>query len=104
MRTIKFLDHARQRAQLNRGVLSPHVRANWPICMTCGREVDAVDLKNINRTSVEIWARHHGAEDFYRVEFPFPLDGDPLDDDRNNWALQRAMKDGSFFDPTRPAK
>jgi hypothetical protein len=104
MKTKGFLHQTRKRAKLNKELITPYSKPNWPICITCGREVDSAVLENWNRTSVEIRVTHHGAEDFHRVEFPFPVDGDPQDSDEVNWAIGRAMKDASFFDPTEVKK
>jgi hypothetical protein len=104
MRHKQFLVQTRKRAKLNRELLTPYAKPNWPICLTCGREVDAVEMKDVTATSVEIWARHHGAEDFHKVVFPFRIEGDPLADDRANWAIQSAMRDASFFDPNEVKK
>lgn len=104
-RNQRFIDASRKRAQLNRKLLVPDAtRDNWPVCLTCGQPVDATELKNVNAFSCELWAKHHGAEDWHRVDFPFRIEGDPLEDDRANWAIQRAMKDACFFDPAQPAK
>src|SRR5688572_20406654 len=106
MREVKFIDQVREAAHQNR-IWTPkdplrdlRTSRNWPLCLTCGREVEAVDLKNVNATSMEIWAScsHRGemeppAEDYYRVVFPFRIEGDVLSDERTNTFLNAAMRD-----------
>ena len=106
MRTVRFEEIIRQAAANERRMQDEmwfpegtRTQRSWPVCMTCRQECDAAELKNFCMTSVEIWAKHHGKEDFYKVFFPFRIDGDPVEDDRANWALKRAMHDGVFFDP-----
>lgn len=71
--------------------------ANFPFCESCKKSVDKADLKNVNATSVEIWVHCHGKEDYCRIEFPFRIEGDPLEDERANWAIKRAMADYVAF-------
>jgi hypothetical protein len=106
LKTYHFMDMVRKAAQVNRYIIVPGERTqrNWPLCLTCGREVEASELKNVNATSIEVWARCHGQEDFCRILFPFRIEGDPLEDERANWAIKRAMADFSPFDPTVPSK
>lgn len=106
MRDIKFIEQVQEAAHQNRiwtpqdELMDMRTSRNWPLCLTCGREVDSCELKNANQTSVELWAScsHRGernppAEDYYRVVFPFRIDGDVLDDERANGFLKRAMHD-----------
>lgn len=111
MREKKFIDQVQEAAHENRIWMPPtdggiedlrHLRTsrNWPLCLTCGREVEAVDLKNVNATSFEVWAScsHKGHknppdEDYYRVVFPFRIEGDVMADERANTFLKRAMHD-----------
>lgn len=106
MRSKGFIEQVRQSAHQNRiwtpqdELLDVRTNRNWPLCLTCGREVEAAELKNVNQLGFEIWAScsHRGeknppAEDYYKVTFPFRIDGDPLDDERANIMLQRAMGD-----------
>lgn len=106
MRNKGFIEQVRQAKRVN-DLWLPHdpledmrTSRNWPLCLTCGREVEAVDLKNVNSTGIDIWAScsHRGeknppAEDYYRVTFPFRIDGDVLADERANTFLKRAMHD-----------
>ncbi len=74
----KLIDAVRQKAWDNRnGIFRPRVAgdipANWPVCGTCGQDVDAVELKNRNTEGVELWAKCHGAEDWYTIKFPYSI-------------------------------
>jgi hypothetical protein len=108
MKSRSFADVQAEKAHLRRQgkLLLPggHIAENWPLCMTCGRMVDAAELKDVNAFGCVIYAKHHGAEDYYKVTFPFRIEGDPLTDERANAVIQRAMRDGQFFDPTIPKK
>lgn len=106
MRDKKFLEQARQARIVNGIALPPGMRTSrkWPLCITCGREVEAVELKNWNSKSVELWARCHGAEDYYTVSFPFRIEGDPLEDERANMNVASAMRDFAPFDVNKVPK
>lgn len=105
MREIKFIEQVREAADVNRiwtpdSIEGLRTSRNWPLCLTCGREVEAVDLRNVNSLGVELWAScsHRGEkeppeEDYYKVVFPFRIDGDVLEDERANTFLKRAMHD-----------
>lgn len=76
----KLMEAVRGKAFENRnGLYVPRVegdhRSNWPICQTCMRDVEAVELKNQNSFGVEIWARCHGKEDWYEVKYPYRIEG-----------------------------
>lgn len=76
-------------------------RTNWPVCQTCRRDVEAVELKNRNSKGVELWARCHGKEDWYTIKFPYDIpetdaSGDKVVGDHVRMAM-RAFKP---FDPT----
>lgn len=121
MKQKGFIEQVRQSANANRIWTAPgqRIRRNWPLCLTCGADVDSVELANANQLSVEIVAkcRHISKtasdeeyertkpfEDYYRVVFPFRIEGDPLKDDRANWAVNRAMGDFCAFDPNAVPK
>lgn len=100
MRKKNWLEQVRQKAVTNRRriwVPEQDTNTNWPVCLTCGKEVDAVSLENVSAFSCEILAKCHGKEDFYIVNFPYRIDGDVLEDDRANWAIKRAMSDFCAF-------
>jgi len=108
MKTKQFSDQIRECAKLNRDIILPtgqRTYRTWPLCLTCFKEVDACELKNVNDISCEILAKcSHGTdkvyEDYYKVLFPFRCDGDPLEDERANWAIKRAMHDFCPFNPS----
>lgn len=82
MRQKKLLEQVREKAWDNKnGIIRPRTAGDvntggWPICGTCRREVEAVELKNQNTFGVELWARCHGKEDYYKVVYPYRIDGD----------------------------
>lgn len=106
MRDKGFIEQVRESAHVNR-IWTPdgslegmRTQRNWPLCLTCGREVESVELKNVNQVSCEIWAScsHRGdkdppEEDYYKIRFPFRIDGDPLEDERANIVIKRAIHD-----------
>lgn len=121
MKTHNFIDEVRQSAKANDRVWTPGDRTqrNWPLCLTCGRDVDAAGIRDMNLTSVEVWGqcRHLAKdasdveyerarvfEDFFRVSFPFRLDSLDEMDERVSATIRRAMGDATLFDPTRPPK
>lgn len=79
---------------------------NWPICLTCGRQPHAVNLEDIGKYSVQIRVKcTHKA-------MPGPNDKDfedsmtvsiPIGTERNEH-IAMALKNGRFFDPTKPSK
>lgn len=105
---IKLSDQIRKKAAQNRRedknlikIPGGRTTRNWPLCLTCGREVEAVEIKDVNNHSCQLWARCHGAEDWYTVDFGCRIEGDPFADDDSpaNWAVKRAMNDFTPFDP-----
>ena len=106
MKKYGLVHQIRKSAEQNR-IWTPgrKTQRSWPLCMTCGSEVEATELKNANSHSVELWARCHGAEDYYTIEFPYQLDaGDPMADPRVNDHIKSAMLSFTPFDPTIPKK
>ncbi len=94
-------------AKVNRTLVLPtgeRTQRNWPLCLTCGREVDAAKIENVNNKSCEIRAWCHGKEDYYKVKWDVPVTGtaadDILEDPSVGWAIKRAMQDGVFFETT----
>lgn len=103
MSNRKLVDNIRRTAWENRsGLYVPRVegdvKTNWPQCMTCGRDVEAVEQRDFNRHSVELWARCHGKEDFYKVEFPFDIGGWDEDSQVVKDHVRIAMRT-NFFNP-----
>lgn len=103
----KLIEEISKSAHRERGLWLPEgqrTSRTMPVCMTCGTEVEAVELKNCNAWSVELWARCHGQEDFYTVKFPFRMEGNPLEDERANANIKLAINSFMPFDPTKPEK
>lgn len=102
MKTKKLIQQVQEKAWDRRnGIFRPRTEGdvntgNWPICATCRREVEAVELKNQNSFGVELWARCHGKEDFYKVEYPYRL----VDDDMIQDQIRVAMNAFRPFDPS----
>ncbi len=109
MRERNFADHLQDAARRARneigGIITPkgtRTTRNWPLCNTCLREVDACEIKDVSSKGCVIWARCHGAEDYYRVKWDIPMkdqSADPLEDENVGWAIKRAMTDAGFFVP-----
>ncbi len=105
MKTIDLTEMIRNKAKFERstsGLYLPgeRTRSTWPLCETCLKEVDAVNLENVNNKSCEIRAKHHGAEDAVKVTWGVPVAAvgvDILDDVNVGWAIKRAMHDTLFF-------
>ena len=79
MKDRKLIEEVRKRAFENRnGLYVPRtegdVKQNWPVCQTCRRDVESVELKEQNSFGVVIWARCHGKEDYYKVVYPYRID------------------------------
>ena len=92
----------REKAYVNRnGIFRPRtegdIRAAWPVCQTCKRDVEAVELKNQNSFGVEIWARCHGKEDFYTLKYPYRIEGN---DEEVNDHVKAALRAFNPFEPT----
>lgn len=102
-RDRSLFENVRQTAWTNRnGLFVPRVMGdiptNFPKCLTCGHEVEAVEQRDFNRHSVELWARCHGKEDFYKVEFPFDIGGWDEDSPVVQDHIRMAMRT-TFFNP-----
>jgi hypothetical protein len=104
LKTIDLEPHIRKAAKANRRIFEPHQRTqrNWPLCLTCGKDVDAAELKSVNNRSCEIVAHCHGKEDSIKVTWHVPVASvgqDILEDVNVGWAIRRAMNDFCAFDP-----
>jgi hypothetical protein len=63
--------------------------ANFPTCEMCNYQLlDSVEMVDESRTSITVLGKHHGAEDYFRVEFNRP----PTDDD-----VRRALRSAILF-------
>ena len=115
MKSKKFMTQIRQAAEVNRIILPEGTRTQrtWPLCGTCFREVDSVELVEVTHTSCVVLSKcyHLGPtspvpegmrpyEDYYRVFFPFRINGDPLADGDTGWAIKRCLHDHVPFNPT----
>lgn len=86
----------------------PGARKNraWPICLTCGREPHAVNLEDVGKYNVDVRVKcTHKAnpgpndrefEDVMTVTIPFGAE--------RTEHISMALKNGRFFDPTKPEK
>ncbi len=99
MKIISLAEQLRKAAKVNRElILMPGERTqrSWPLCLTCGREVDAVNLEDVSTKGCEIRAKCHGKEDAYRVTWELSQHDstkDVLDDLNVGFAIKRAMAD-----------
>ena len=105
MKHISLHDHIRKSAKVNRDpkLWTPGTRThrNWPLCLTCGREVDSAELKNVNNKGCDILVHCHGQEDSIHVHWTVGLSdsaANPLEDKNVGWELKRAMADMCAFD------
>lgn len=105
MKEITLEESIRKSAHVNRSLVMPNgqrTQRNWPLCLTCGKEVDAAFIENVNNTSCEVRGVCHGKEDFFRIRWKVPVHGksteDILDDINVGWAIKRAISDACFFD------
>ena len=104
MKVMKLTEAIRKAAHHERQlIMTPGERTwrTWPVCMTCGREVDSCALENMNNKSCEIRAKCHGQEDAIRIEWDLRPDSNEniQEDPHVGWAIRRAMADFRPFDP-----
>lgn len=102
MKEIDLSDVIRKGAQAGR---ENRKNANWPMCMTCLRDVDAANIEAVSNNSCEIRVKCHGAEDSKKVRWdgrlaPNSNADDILSDPHVGWAIKRALVDGVYFEPT----
>lgn len=100
----KLIQQIRQRSYQNRnGLYVPRTagdikNAAWPVCMTCHRDVDSVNVEDIHKNVVVLRAECHGAEAVVKLEFPY---GIIRRDDKEIWPhVQTAINNSTFFDPS----
>ncbi len=94
-------------AATNRGLYIPSrfvkpKERNWPICSTCGHDVDAAEIKNVNSKGCDLWAACHGSQDAVKVEWNVPIRDvsvDSIEDKNIGWCVNRAIRDWRPFDP-----
>ncbi len=64
---------------------------NFPRCALCNHALlDSIEMVDGNRTSVVILGKHHGAEDYFRIDFEKPYTQDDL---------SRALRSTILFRP-----
>ena len=105
MKTLDLEPVIRKAAKANRRIFEPGKRTSrtWPMCMACGKDVDAAKLEAVSSKSCEIRAWCHGQEDSLKVTWHIPVNSvgyDVLEDPNVGWAIRRAMSDYCAFDPT----
>jgi hypothetical protein len=100
----KLIPQVRQRARENRnGIYVPRhegdiKRASWPVCMTCHRDVDSVNVEDIHTNVVVVRATCHGQEAVVKMEFPY---GIIRRHDKDTWPhVMTAINNSTFFDPS----
>lgn len=100
----KLIQQIRMRSHENRnGIYVPRVegdrkRASWPVCMTCHRDVDSVNVEDISKNIVTIRATCHGQEAVVKMEFPY---GIIRRKDKDIWPhVMTAINNSVFFDPS----
>ncbi len=99
----KLIQQVRQRAfEQHNGLYVPRVegdkKTNWPVCMTCHRDVDSVNVEDIGNHTVTIRAKCHDKEAVIKLEFPFRIT--QRRDDETWFHVQTAINNASFFDPS----
>ncbi len=103
MKTYKFFDIIRKAKLAKQFLISPTAQ-NWPLCLTCGREVWSANLEHESDNSCEIRVHCHGQEDSAKILFPFKLNGSVEAEGQKNWAIKRVLKDFTAFDPSHQEK
>lgn len=99
----KLIEAVRKRAfEQHNGLYTPRVegdkKTNWPVCMTCHRDVDSVNVEDVSHQRVDVRAGCHGEECTIRLEFPFQI---TQRDDEGTWHhVQTAINNAVFFDPS----
>lgn len=96
-------DMIRPRAhEQHNGIYVPRVegdkKTNWPVCMTCHRDIDSVNVEHVSNNYVDIRAKCHGQECVIRCEFPYRI---TCVTDEDTWHhVQTAINEALFFDPS----
>jgi hypothetical protein len=99
----KLIQQTRQRAfEQHNGLYVPRTygdrKTNWPVCMTCHRDVDSVNVEDVGHHTVTIRAKCHGAEAVIKIEFPFEI---TRREDKETWHhVMTAINAATFFDPS----
>lgn len=99
----KLIQSVRKRAfEQKNGLYVPRTegdrKTNWPVCMTCKRDVDSVNVEDIGNDTVTIRARCHDKEAIIKMEFPFRI---TQRKDEETWHhVMTAVNNATFFDPS----
>jgi hypothetical protein len=99
----KLIQQVRRRAYEQRnGLYVPRTegdqKTTWPVCMTCHRDVDSVNVEDIGHNVVTIRARCHDKEAVMKLEFPFRI---TQREDSETWHhVMTAINSSTFFDPS----
>ena len=93
----------RERAFENRnGLYVPRVegdtkKSTWPICGTCHRDVDRVNIEGYTDDSVDIRVWCHGEECTIHMKFPYKMTSK---DDEGAWRqIHTAINNAVWFNP-----
>ena len=99
----KLIPMVRQRAyQQRNGIYVPRVegdrKTNWPVCMTCHRDVEGVKIEDITKNRVTVRAFCHGKEAVVVMEFPYQI---LKRTDKETWPhVMTAINNSVWFDPS----
>lgn len=99
----RLIQQVRQRAfEQHNGIYRPRNqgdrKTNWPVCLTCHRDVDSVNVEDVGNHTVTIRATCHGEECTIKMEFPFKI---VQGLDEATWHhVQTAINNATFFDPS----
>lgn len=71
-------------------------KASWPVCQTCHRDVDRVQVEDIGKHTVTIRAWCHDKEDAVKLTFPYSTLND-----KDDWQhINHAFNTMTFFEPS----
>lgn len=99
----KLIQQVRQRSfEQRNGLYVPRHegdrKTSWPVCMTCHRDVDSVNVEDISTNVVTVRATCHGKEAVVKLEFPY---GIIRRHDKDTWPhVMTAINNSTFFDPS----
>lgn len=99
----KLIPQVRKRAyQQRNGLYVPRTegdfKSTWPVCQTCKRDVDSVNVEDIGTNRVTVRATCHGQEAVVVMEFPFQI---LKRHDKDTWPhVMTAINNSTFFEPS----
>jgi len=98
----KLAQAIRERAwENNNGLYVPRVegdqkRSTWPVCGTCNRDVDRVNIEGYTDNTVDIRVWCHGEECTVQMQFPY---GMTSKDDEGAWRqIHQAINNAVWFE------